>query len=568
MRRLLFLFICLPVLLVFNLLTVYACSGGGYATFEDFLQYHTDHSSVIVVGHFIELDAVNYNGIFEVERYLAGETTAQYLTVGMNDVRLVTNSYEIHRNYPCWVNKLLGRYGGFNRTSQYILFLDATDEGIYRPAIQRYFQFASADAEFGGWDQTFTSEEIQERLTELTGQSYLPEIAEATSLPRTTPVLVTTTDGQNYVIPVDSDVPFAISAEDASLRVRNQITCNIPPCDAWSPNGLDRVHLLRSEDEAITRDDYDITQVHNVVGDRVMMSTSNDAFALWLADGRVEIYALWSPDYAFPDWIGDGQYRPVYLHDIQLNPTALNYPAIWSPDGRLIYFSDDDGLWMLDAYSADFPPQLILPADHTIPVARYFSPQGRYLAVTDGEQNYNLDLVTRRELPDGYLNPSDRILLVFDTANEDGSTLEIMHLAPNDLRREFYADVLYHQVHWTDETRFLASVSGIGYFEYDTIAMDDGSYELLEIPVEEPFFAIRSFSSGIYMSTYDTAPYRDIQPPFFNRFVYDPHIGTIYISEDDYHIQFSGITVDMSEYVDSPVESAEWLPSAFYYEPD
>lgn len=576
MRQFFLLLTISPLLLIFNLSPVYACSGGGFHSFEGYLAYLTESPGVIVVGQFAELDDTNTNGIFEVERYLAGDNDAQYITVSMNDIRQVTNQREVHRYYPCWINKLMRPL--LNSTSQYILFLDYSDDGIYRPAIRRFFQFANEDVTFDGWEQSFTSNEIQERLSELTGQSYSPVIEEYPQLPRTTPVLITTTSGQNYLIPVDSDIPVALSAEDALMRSRNLITCDTPPCVVWSPNNLDQIHLLRPDDEPIYGDNYDITQIYSVVGERISMSSSNDAFALWQADGLLEIYTLWTPDYAFPTGIMDAQYRPLYRHEIQLNPTVLNYPAVWSPDGRALVFSNEEGLWMWDVYTEDFPPQLVIPTEHSIPVARYFSPQGRYLAVTDGNRNYNLDLMTRRELPDGYLSPTDRVLLVFDTAHENGTSLEVMHLAPNNLHTEYYPDVLYHQIQWTANTSFLAVVSGTGYRIWETgELLEDGTDTARFILVDDPFFAIRSYPTrGIRDSYVYVAPY-NVEPPFFSQFVYHPQMGTLDISVSGYQLRIMSNQnnytinhsfIDLSDYIDAPIASAEWLPSAFYYAPD
>ena len=124
------------------------------------------------------------------------------------------------------------------------------------------------------------------------------------------------------------------------------------------------------------------------------------------------------------------------------------------------FFSTDAGMWFWDALTSGSLPQLLIPAIDDIPTVRYISPQGRYIAIAEGNHYYNFDLVSQQRLPDGYVSPDDRVLLVFDTQAVAPTTLEVMYLAPGIRSFEYYPEVRYLDVQWVNSTYFVASITG------------------------------------------------------------------------------------------------------------
>ncbi|NJL54891.1 hypothetical protein HC928_06655 [bacterium] len=253
---------------------------------------------------------------------------------------------------------------------------------------------------------------------------------------------------------------------------------------------------------------------------------------------------------------------------------SIDYPIAWSPDGRLMAFSTDEGLWLWDALMADFPPQMLMPTETTVPTARYFSPQGRYLAVTNGTRRYNLDMITNQELPDGYVSPDDRTLLIFDTAADGPTTLEIAYLAPGIRRFDYEAGVEFFEVAWINDVQFLASVTGFGFQRYENVSFEDEDgtirYEAFPYLVEEPFVAIKQYhSSGIHWVQNELEVPFPVDDPQMRIFHYVEGPGLIELSIDGYHLRINHARdgrFDLTSQLADPIVEAVWLPSVFYYD--
>jgi hypothetical protein len=561
----------LPVILLLVLVSimttgnVYACSGGGYATWDDALTDFVKESDTIVVGQFVELDNIELNGIFQVESYLMG-SGAEHLTVVMNDVRKIESRRNAHRYFNCGIN---GTKGRLSLDGQYVLFLTQNVDGVYYHHSWHWYRyFASPEATFTVHNEVeIDLNTFQTQLTDKIGYAAIAPITEA-PYPRTTPIIITTRSGQQYLLPVDGAAPVAITETEAITRRRDQYDCSPAPCTAFSPNGLDVVYLLREGDTHERPNDYAITQEHYVVGSRVSFAANSETFALWQGN-ELQLHMLWYPDYGYPDEQDISlsmQSTPVKVNTIEVDASSLDYPAVWSPNGQTLAFSDNEGLWLWDVFSVDYPPQLLLPrVGNDVPVARYYSPQGRYLAVTVGDDRYNLDLVTRRELPDGYISPNDRLMLVFDTAAETSSTLDIAYIMPGIRRFTYYLEADYHQVEWINDEVFLAIISGQGYLEYETgEQIEEGVYEAISHFVDEPFFDVIQLPVRTGAGN-PRIPY-GVSNPIFNQFDYQYGSGFLEFVSDNYQISANGRLIDLTPYLPEPIVSAEWLPSAFYYE--
>lgn len=548
---------------------VYACSGGP-PTWEVWLPQLVEQSDVIVIGHYVELDDTETNGILRVSAYLHGQG-AEHLLIRSETLAHIENNRNVNRRYSRCTS-----IAQLYTTGSYLYFLSHQGDGTYSIRHRRYFEHTyTADAETEASIDRALLELIQQ-ITAVTGQPpQTPDTGYA--YPRTTPILITTTEGEHFLLPVDTVnlVPVAES-ELADLR-RDQHECAGPPCTVFSPNGLNRVSLAEAGQEPPSDSISILTEGYvesSAVGERIAFSTTSDTYALWHGD-QIELYALWYPHLGYPDYLfADYVFTSEFLTAIPAG-NSVEYPIAWSPDGRMLVFSTDEGLWLWDALTLDYPPQLLFPTTTDVPVARYFSPQGRYLAITEGDRRYIYDFVTQRELPDGYVSPDDRILLVFDTAADGPTTLEVAYLAPGIRRSEFYPEVQYLDVAWIDDAYFAASITGISFLRLETIVTESASgeifYEAVPYVVEEPFVDVVTYhASGIY--TYDQqVPYL-IQDVQMRGFTYKAGPGLIKISDDGYHLRLNnhplqviGTLLSLESLLSAPIEDVVWLPSAFYY---
>jgi hypothetical protein len=562
MKRRLSVILLLMLVGIMTTGNVYACSGGGYATWDDLVRDSVERSDTIVVGQFVELDDAELNGIFQVESYLLGGRGIEHLTIALNDVRKIVSRDNAHRYFNCGINQPTHP---LSQDGQYILFLTRNMNGTYQNATYWYWHFATPESTLTVHEEVeIDLPTFQAQVTAKIGYASIAPHAE-TPYPRTTPIILTTRSGQQYLVPVDGSVPVRVTENEALTRRRDQYDCSPAPCTAFSPNGLDVVYLLREGDTHEYAHDWAVTQEHYIVGSRVSFSASSDTFALW-HENELQLHMLWYPDYGLLNQPYSMQSISIVINIISAHASSINYPAVWSPDGRTLTFSDDDGLWLWDVFSVDYPPQLLLPrVGNDVPVARYYSPQGRYLAVTVGDDRYNLDLVTHRELPDGYVSPNDRNLLVFDTAAQSGTSLEIAFLAPGIRQSTHYDEVDYYQVEWIDNLTFYAAISGQSYLEYvRSEQLADGSWEAISQPVDEPFYDVQRYQVG-YLSGWQVVPY-GVGNPQFSQFDYQPGSGLLEFTANTCRISANGQVIDLTPYLPEPIVSAEWLPSAFYYE--
>jgi hypothetical protein len=394
---------------------------------------------------------------------------------------------------------------------------------------------------------------------------------EDTPYPRTTPILLTTQSNQNFILPVDNTALVSIPADELVDLRRDQYDC-YAPCTAYSPNGLDKVYLQTDGNEPHKIETYLPYIESNAVGQRIVFSASSDTYTLW-NDKQIQLYALWYPKLGYPDgWLD--QMRTPELVNSTAAGDSLQFPVVWSPDGRTLVYSTDEGLWLWDALTIGAAPQLLIPTHMKVPTVRYFSPQGHYLAIEDSGKRYNLDLVTRHELPDGYVSPNDRILLVFNTAAEKPTTLQVMYLAPGIRQFEYYPKVKYLNVQWLDDTYFQASITGSSYLKFNVIEHKDaeGHIQMEAEPyvVEEPFYdTVRYHSSGIHWIQHELQvpyPIEDVQ---MRDFSYKKGPGLIEISVDGYSVSINERfrnPISLASELPSPIKKATWLPSAFYYE--
>lgn len=288
--------------------------------------------------------------------------------------------------------------------------------------------------------------------------------------PLLNPMLIRTRNDSLYLLPVDATVPedIVLIAEnvrdvesidtfigittDESLILHERLSgyqwrwplpqgvdCTVMTCITFSKNGLfvilqrdaNAVRVCElalifpnSSGSASTKGDpcrQSISPTTLYIGKGVRTTPDSNYLAIWQGE-MIVIYGSesWSEDVRY-----SGDAPPLQASTSLELPTS-GYPedwfagrGVWSSDSRWLAYSDARGLWLWDVFTQ--APQHVLPASldgQQIPYARFFSPSGRYLAVSMGEQHFIMDRFSGLVFPDGVIRPDERMLLRRDTVNE------------------------------------------------------------------------------------------------------------------------------------------------------
>lgn len=542
--------------------TVWACSGGP-PPWNDWFPLLIEYSDIIVVGQYVELDDAQANGVFNVETYLMG-SGSDHLLIHANDLRMIENQRNVLR-----FRNLCGRHTSpqLDETGDYIYFLDHQPDGSYLVVHHRYFSSSTATTllSYGNQDhRDVTKDELIHLIMEEFDTNPVSPNS-ASVYPRYAPILLTTSDERHFLLPIDSNTLLEISADEIVDLRRDQYQCDTPPCAVYSPNGVDKIYLRESEADRHPTEGLLPYVESNAFGQRIVISSTSDTYALW-RDEQIQIHALWYPQFGYPDQ-RTGSHSAELVNHIDAS-TSLNYPVAWKPNGRELIFSTHDGLWLWDALTIGSEPRLLIPTRDSIPVVRYVSPQGRYIAIAEGERYYNLDTVSLEKLPDGYVSPDDRVLLVFDTQTDEPTTLHVMYLAPGIRQFEYEAGVSFIHVKWTNTTHFIASVTGSSYLgcewrEFDH-PLGGKTEQCVSYTVSEPFYDVNHyFSSGI--EGVQQVPYfvDDIQ---MDKFDYDSSLGTVEASVEGDHIKIGYDIISLQSQLSAPITDLRWLSPLFYFD--
>jgi hypothetical protein len=558
MKRLLIVSLLLAFVGIVSVESAYACSGGPpILNIDEMLE----QSEIAVVGHFVELDDIQRNGILRVESYLMGEGAA-YLAITPNPPRMIEDQIIQQRSIYC----SRGVTSPLHTQGQYIFFLSRNTNGTYTWTFSTsgnsYFYAAHPDeilsvVEYAdAYTQTYevretSFSELPEQIAEQVGQH--PRTPNYDLLyPRTMPILLLGETGNYYLLPVDTFVPVPLTVEEVQRQRLNPLECVMPPCYVDSANGLERLLLYASQSQ-IPTNQY---PPYFLIGSRAIISHNGDAVILW-RDNELQLYMNWYPRNGYTENVRYGGFMwlsPRLLHSISVQPETLDYPAIWSQDGRTFAFSDMDGLWLWDVYAGERGLRLLVPSSgDTPPVARYFSPQGRYLAVAaNSTARYNLDLVSGRAFPDGIISEDDRNLLAFDTSLDTVSDSRIILLATGLEEDNNFQSTVY-SVEWIANSYYLIMFCGHGYHQVDAPYVD------------ENYCGVQMRGISQYTSTSQNLLFvsGDV-----TRIKYEYHqpTNTLLTWINEHTIAINDEEIDLSASLGEPIIKAEWLPSIFYYE--
>ncbi|MEP7292462.1 MAG: hypothetical protein ABI835_11800, partial [Chloroflexota bacterium] len=422
---------------------VYACSGGAPLTVAGLI----NNSDYVVKARVAELDDEAQNAILRVESYLVGGTSSEFLL--------------LVRNPPTIMDYILaGRSTGadcrgllsdFQPNDEMYLFLDRNVDGSYEVTTTLFnpylYTFPDAEATVevfltGGYENGGTVyEDVANRDTgeQVTEIQFLEIIAAETNqspvspnmespYPLKAPLRITTAAGTEYILPIDGNPPVELTRELLSTMERDAFIevmlsdagrCETEGCRTYSP---DRLNVAVQADANTIR----FALGNQAAGQSTLFSSASDAVAIW-NNCQLTIYSLGYPR-LLQEWFAVGEVNHVSLNP-DTNCQSFADQAAWSPEGLSLAYTDAEGLWLWDIFTSEAQPRLLISANDTAVIPRYFSPGGRYLAVTQSSRRYTLDTVSGEELPDGVISPDDRLLLSYDTAAEV-SSLEICALTP------------------------------------------------------------------------------------------------------------------------------------------
>jgi hypothetical protein len=538
-----------------------ACSGGAGETIDRLLEW----TQIAVKARPVMVDSVRQNGILAVESYLIGGPGPAFLLFSQNSLPLIEkitdgtgtcdflqrNLYVGEVGYYFLERRADGAYvSARDWTEDNYVSFPQPDSTISLSLEESKFSSSKLTVQPRRQDSMFSYYELGEEafvsfLAEMTGKTAT---APDNSLPypRYAPLKIETTDGTQYMLPVDTDIPIEVTDElirtmtmltmgvespDWNQQVFRPTVCPGPDCVPISPNGIYWVVPGASF----------VTIPYDVPTQAFLFAPTSDALATWtdtdlIVSGVGSRYSRHTP----------------FVRSIPLvsAPDSIGQAA-WSSDGQQLAYSDAQGLWLLNVYAPEIAPRLLLATQgETIPLARAFSPLGRYLSIENGKTWQNLDLVTGRYLPSGVFSPDERVLLAYNPAKLP-FTLEICALMPvmscQSARDSSYSAHLgeyipadqFRAVIWRDSSGFLSLVCAnedIGTCFVDYRHQDS----------ETSWWAAVVYEGAM-------------------GFAYEPHYDDMVVMTGEKHITINNQIYDLSASLSTRIVSVEWLPGMFYW---
>lgn len=404
---------------------VLACSGGSSLT----LTRLVDEADVIVRGQLEVLDDAGQNGVMRVSAYLKGGPGPAHILLSLHPPAQIEAIQERYSGGGCFY----GVSPALQTGEEIVIFLQRKVDGSFMLAPRHFSNpmyypfprdhspirvFLNAEGHVFTYDENrysaitadsipLTVGEFAAHITEVSGQQVQSPL-EDRPYPLFAPLLLTTTAGSRYLLPVDGSEPLALTLEDMRTLRRYNPGCHSIDCAGFSPNGIDNAFLHLLDNNPVIR----LTYREEVQGDAFLFSSTGDALAVWVIQhdlAQIQVYTLRYSRLRIQDHEAI-PWRSIDLHrrDEWMRTTGQ---AAWSPDGRRLAFSDARGVWLWDVFTSDSEPELL--TDEQM-IVEDWSATGRYLSAwgTDGE--VIIDLMTNERLPAGALSPDDRILLTYE----------------------------------------------------------------------------------------------------------------------------------------------------------
>lgn len=379
-------------------------------------------------------------------------------------------------------------------------------------------------------------------------------------------LLLIFTQKSKYILPIDGQPPLKLKLENPQLILENPpnvYTLEDSESVAWSLNkfyyyAIDAERCFTKNCkvyDTLTRYIKFAPESGKPDYDAALFSPEQSLLAIWTATELQVQNAIY----------GEYFLNKVVLHnDAKNTALKLAHYAYWSADGQLAY-SDLDGLWVWEANRQGAIPRLVKSTDKdgVIPLARYFSPRGRYLAISEGNKLSTIDLRTDREFPDGLVSPDDKLLLAFDKKDSQNGLVKInvCNLSNEHCYKLYDADFdKVKQIEWLTNRRFLALVDP--YQDNEDITrnkFDVATGYLLRDEIAD----LHDFSWIEYGPLYIQ---EKTQPTKAFSFVYEPASQTLALLTNKSTLVINKRLYDFGQYLDGDIVSMRWLPPLLYRE--
>jgi hypothetical protein len=540
---------------------VQACSGGASDNIQDTLA----NATYVVKADIVSVDDVRQNAILHVDRYLYGGPGPEYLLLVQNDPVIINR---IIKDTPVGTCDFFGEDLNLGLTAYF--FLTRRPDGIYKVttahmptwATPTYYDFSERGSSvqfYSREGEVHTEHILDERafvefVTHF-GQSTLVQPQEQSIFPRLAPLKLTTANGTDYVLPVDSGVP--IKATEAFLSEITLHTLGYSDNPAWNEQYFNDsicpgADCIQVSPDGINRAWQDGDQIRwfggYATGQVFSFSSTGEVIVVW-DNNKLELYIYGPPGVDYND------YRILQSISLSDQTKEQLVQSAWTTDGRSFAYSDADGLWLLeDVYDEAALPVKLLPGEeNAIPTALKFSPLGHYLQVERGDERFTLHLESGDVLPDGLISPDDRFLLAYDTRAEffdievcsltpveECQPVPILTLEPDV--EDYRGHSAYQQVQWRNTYSFFTTVCAAETHDPCVIA-----------PVR-----IERLGDDDYWrhNTYELSK--------GYTFDYSSSTDLLAVVQDNNWLAINGEEYNLVTSLDSPIISVEWLPSLFY----
>jgi hypothetical protein len=269
--------------------------------------------------------------------------------------------------------------------------------------------------------------------------------------PRKSLLLLISGNGLRYLLPIDSNQPLVVSDSELSAVLLSF------PCEPrqWKVSlgcdtAFDSARLVPLDDFTGVRRyiDGDPERFVNnyglpvAPGDTASFANTGE-LAVW-GNGHLTVYDAYAGQ--------QGMARRLIEHSVSTPINGNIRQTAWSADGQQFAFSDSDGVWILSLADPIRLNRPVLLAPSGDPL--HFSPDGKYLAISDQDSRYTIALETAERLPYRIYAPDMNHFVEIQDAVLLDSTIEIAKRADH--------------IAWKDSsTIMLRTGSEIGWFDLD-----------------------------------------------------------------------------------------------------
>ena len=392
----------------------YACSGFNYSSIEDI-----SRDELVVAASVVDVGDRGINAILQVDRYFKGSGD-EYVAVMRHPPALhyagEVRKYETGCLYSGDAGHKwqLGSYGYFP--------LSANDNGTYRDdtnyeGISAHYipqdgivEFYSKNAGKYGDYVALPTDEFEALLLRLSKQSQTTE-PQSNPYPLMRFLNITTLSGQRYRLNPDRSItrldpaeyPIAISNDGSHVMFRLD----------KSKLGFQYLELRKKPF------DWSYGSLRSKPGVFAQFSPDSNLVAIQEAE-RLTVYLFHSVSGSGGPGYGHRMFMmEVASFELEWLSAEKKAPLAWSANSRVLAYQDAQGIWMLDLFD-QAEPQLILPVDESH-VLLDLSDTGRYLRYSGDGLWILLDLQTGETWHNTLVSPDESRLIHIqaDLAEED-----------------------------------------------------------------------------------------------------------------------------------------------------